>query len=79
MTSSDRPARVRIMGVGDLDVVGAVLCHELVTGNAVGDGVHDRPLRRGELPAALRFFLRKFHRRPAADVHVKRFILHVDA
>jgi hypothetical protein len=38
---------VGTVGVGDLDVVGLVAGHHLIAGDAVGDGVHDRPLRRG--------------------------------
>ena len=51
------------LGVGHLDVVGLVPGHELVAGDAVGHGVHDRPLRGGRLPAALGLLRGQLRRR----------------
>src|SRR6266550_95776 len=39
--------------------------------DAIGDGVHDRPLRRGEIPAALCFASRQFNDARSAEVHVE--------
>ena len=46
---------VGAVGVGHLDVVRLVPGHHLVARHAVGHGVHDRPLRRRGVPAALGF------------------------
>ena len=43
--------------VDDLDVVALVARHHLIARDALQHGVHDRPLRRGELPALVGFRL----------------------
>ena len=53
--------------------------HHLVAGDAVGDRVHDRPLRRRDLPAALRFFVRQLDHLAAAEVRFQRAVLDEDA
>src|SRR5690242_11765130 len=58
------------VGIRDLDVIGFVAGHHLVARDAVGDGVHDRPLRGGCIPAALRFGHRKLYHAGAAKVHL---------
>jgi len=68
-----------VLGVGDLDVVGLVLGHELVAGDAVGDSVHDGPFFGGGFKAAAGFFFGEFEGGAASDVHVELFVLDVDA
>ncbi|MFM1942847.1 MAG: hypothetical protein RI897_1829 [Verrucomicrobiota bacterium] len=67
-----------VVGVGDLDMVGLVAGHHLVSGDAVGDGVHDRPLGGGGLPAAFRFFAGEFDDFGASEVHVELVIFDED-
>ena len=57
------------IGVDHLNVVGLVAAHHLVARYAIGDGVHDRPLGRGFLPAAFGFFARELNRLGATEVH----------
>ena len=66
-------------GVCDLDVVGFVASHHLVAGDAIGDGVHNGPLRGGGLPAAVGFALWKFYDATATNIHVQFVILNKDA
>ena len=66
-------------GISDLDVVGFVAGHHLVAGDAVGDGVHNGPLRGGGTPAAVGFCLWEFDDATAANVHVQFVILNEDA
>src|SRR5580658_9469637 len=58
----------RIGRVGDADVVGAVASHEGVARDAVKDGVYERPLIRGLMPAAFGLFLRQFDDGAAAEI-----------
>src|SRR5690606_290100 len=51
--------RLRVVGISDLYVVALVAGHHLVARYAIGHRVHDGPLRRCLLPAALGLFQRK--------------------
>ncbi len=62
---------LRAVRVGDLDVVGFVAGHHLVSRDAVGHGVHDRPLHRRLFPAAFRFRERERDYFGAAEVHLE--------
>ena len=53
--------------------------HHLVAGDAIGDGVHNGPLRGGGLPAAVGFALWKFYDATATNIHVQFVILNKDA
>ena len=56
--------------INDLDVIGFVPRHHLVARDAVENGVHDRPLRRGFTPAPFGFLLREarpLRRRPRSQ------------
>src|SRR5688572_9954004 len=48
--------RLLIVAVHNLDMIRLVLGHHLIAADAVGDAVHNRPLRRRAVPAPLRFF-----------------------
>ena len=60
-------------------MVGTMPRHELVADNAMQNGMHDGPLRRGRLPAARGLFRRQFNRGGAADVHMQLTTFHEDA
>src|ERR1700720_271657 len=45
--------------IGHLDVVGFVTGHHLIARDAVSHGVHDGPLRSGDLPSSLGLFTRQ--------------------
>ena len=62
-----------------MDVVGLVPGHHLVAGDAVGDSVHNGPLRGGRAPAAFGLSSGQFDDATASDVHVQGVILNEDA
>ena len=53
--------RIRIGHIRHLHVIGFVFRHKLIARDTVSNRMHDGPLRRGDVPAALGFFSRKFH------------------
>ena len=59
-------------------MIGAVTGHELITRDAGEDGMHHRPLRRGDLPAALGLRLRQFNGFRESDIGLKPRGFHVD-
>jgi len=59
------------VGVGDVDVVCGMARHELVARDAVQQDVHDGPLRRDRLQAALGLLGGKLDGGGAADVCVE--------
>ena len=63
-----------IRSVDHIDVVGLVAGHELVTADAVQNGVHDRPLRRGRVESSLGLLGRQLERGATADVDVQRAV-----
>ena len=62
---------VRLVGavcVRDLDVIALVASHHLVARHTVRHRVHDGPLRRGVVPAALGFFQRKLDHASTSEI-----------
>ena len=78
LASSARVGLFGAVGVGDLDVVGLVPGHHLVARDAVGHGVHDRPLRRRGLPAALGLLGGQFDDAGPAEVHLQPAVVDED-
>src|SRR4051812_49816402 len=60
-------------------MVGLVAGHHLVAADTVGDGVHDGPLGRGRVPAALGFLGGQFDDAGAAEVHAELAVVDEDA
>ena len=60
-------------------MVSLVACHHLVAADAVGHGVHDRPLWRGRIEAALGFFFGQCDNLGAAKIHLELAVLDEDA
>src|SRR5579864_9540119 len=57
-----------------LDVVGLVARHHLIARDAIGDGVHNGPLRSGHPPAAFGLFRRKVAHHGAAEIGLETAI-----
>ncbi len=70
--------RLGVVGVHDLDVVGAVAGHHLVAADAERHRVHDRPLRCCAFEAAPGLGLGQRDRRTPPDVHVQPIVLDED-
>lgn len=68
-----------IRGVDDLNVIGLVAGHHLVAVHAIEDGVHDRPLNGGFVPASFGFLLRERDDFRGPDVNVELAPLDEDA